>query len=145
MKARTAAAIGSVLALAGAALAAAAFGSTTTAQKLKITERDYTLAFTPRSMAPGSVTFVVHNAGRVAHALAVSGPGLATVRTTSIAPGATRTLRVTLGQGTFKLWCPLGRHAASGMKMTLRVGAAPVVPPPATTTNGGYGGGDDGY
>jgi hypothetical protein len=78
----------------------------------------------------------------------VSGPGLATVRTAVIAPGATRTLKVTLGRGTFKLWCPLGRHAAAGMKSTLSIGAAPVVAPPATTTNGGgsgYGSGDDGY
>jgi hypothetical protein len=57
-------------------------------------------------------------------------------------------LKVKLATGTFKLWGPLGRHAAAGMKTTLRVGAAPIVPPPATTTNGGgydpYPG-DDGY
>jgi plastocyanin len=147
MKIRTAAAIGSALALAGAALAATAFGSPTAAQTVKITERDYALAFTPRSLAPGPVTFTIRNTGHVAHALAVSGPGLSTVRTAVIAPGATRTLKVTLGRGTFKLWCPLGRHAAAGMKTTLSVGAAaPVVTPPATTTDGGgYGSGDDGY
>jgi plastocyanin len=139
MRLPAAVAIGAVLALSGAALAATAVGSTAAAQTVKVTEREYALAYTPRSVAPGKVTFTVRNVGRVAHALAVSGPGLATVRTPTIAPGATRTLKVTLGRGTFKLWCPLGRHAAAGMKTTLRVGAATIVPPPATTTNGGYG------
>jgi plastocyanin len=140
-------ALGFALALAGAVLAATAVGSTTAAQKVKVTERDYALAFTPKSLAPGPVTFTVRNTGHVAHALAVSGPGLATVRTAAIPPGATRTLKVTVGRGTFKLWCPLGRHAAAGMKTTFTVGAAPLVPPPATTTNGGYAPypGGDGY
>ncbi len=138
----TAAAIGSALALAGAALAATAVGSTAAAQTVKVTEREYALAYTPRSVSPGTVTFTVRNIGRVAHALAVSGPGLAMVRTPTIAPGATRTLKVTLGRGTFKLWCPLGRHAAAGMRTTLRVGGSVAPPPPATTTSGGY---DPGY
>src|SRR6266550_1185744 len=106
MKLPTAAAIGLALALGGAALAATAVGSTTAIHTVKVTERDYALTFTPRSLAPGPVTFTVRNTGHVAHALAVSGPGLATVRTAAIAPGATRTLKVTLGRGTFKLWCP---------------------------------------
>jgi uncharacterized cupredoxin-like copper-binding protein len=145
MQLPTAAAFGAALVVGGAALAATAVGSTA-AQTVRVTERDYTLAFTPRSVAPGGVTFTVRNLGHVAHAFAVSGPGLATVRTPTIAPGATRTLKVTIGAGTFKLWCPLGRHAAAGMRVALRVGSAPVVAPPQTTTNGGgYDPGGNGY
>jgi plastocyanin len=100
---------------------------------VKVTEREYALSFTPRTVPPGTVTFSVRNAGHAAHALAVSGPGLKTVRTRAIAPGKTGTLTVTLGRGTFSLWCPLSRHAAAGMKTTLRVGTGPLVPIPTTT------------
>jgi plastocyanin len=99
------------------------------------------------SVAAGRVTFTVHNAGRVAHVIAIAGTGLATRRTPLIQPGATRTLAVTLGGGTFRVWCPVGRHAAMGMKATLKVRGAPVPAPPTTTNpDPGYGGGgDDGY
>jgi uncharacterized cupredoxin-like copper-binding protein len=87
----------------------------------------------------------VHNAGQVAHALSVSGPGLATRTTGSIQPGATKTLQVTLGGGTFKLWCPIGRHAASGMKTSISVHGV-ALPPIGTSTNVATmpGGGDYG-
>jgi plastocyanin len=147
MKLPAAAAAGLALALAGAVLAAAAVGSTTAAQTVKVTEREYALSFTPRSVAPGTVTFTVRNAGKVAHALAVSGPGLKMKRTATIAPGNTASLTVKLGKGTFTMWCPVGRHAAAGMKKTFSVGAAPKVgtptttneTPPTTTGGGGYG------
>jgi uncharacterized cupredoxin-like copper-binding protein len=128
-----AAATGAALALVGAVLAATAVGSPAAKTTVKVTEREYALSFTPRTVAPGTVTFSVRNAGHAAHALAVSGPGMKTVRTSSIAPGKTGTLTVTLRRGTFSLWCPLGRHAAAGMKASLRVGTGPLVPIPTTT------------
>ena len=85
---------------------------------------------------------VVHNAGHVAHALSVSGPGLAATSTPTIQPGATKTLKVTLGSGTFTLWCPVGGHAAAGMKTSLAIrgsAAAPVLPSMPTTTDSGNG------
>jgi plastocyanin len=133
MKLPAAAAAGAALALVGAVLATAAVGSPAAKTTVKVTEREYALSFSPRTLAPGPVTFSVKNAGRVAHALAVSGPGLKTVRTRSIAPGKTASITVTLGRGTFTLWCPLGRHAAAGMKTTFRVGSGPLVPVPTTT------------
>jgi hypothetical protein len=71
--------------------------------------------------------------------------------TGTIRPGATKTLRVTLGGGTFTVWCPIGSHAASGMKASLTVRGA-VLPPVGTSTGavtdpmgGGYDGGGYGY
>jgi hypothetical protein len=73
---------------------------------------------------------------------------MSAVKTTPmIAPGATRALTVSLGGGSFKLWCPLGSHASLGMKTTLTlrgpvVGGTPTTPTPTTPMDPGYGGGD---
>jgi plastocyanin len=146
MKLPAAAAAGVALALAGAVLAAAAVGSTAAAKTVKVTEREYAIAFTPRSIAPGNVTFTVRNVGKVGHALAISGPGLKMKRTAIIAPGKTASLSVKLGTGNYTMWCPVGRHAAAGMKKTFAVGSAsPKVGTPTTTgqtpttTGSGYG------
>src|SRR3954447_17234700 len=110
MKIPAAAVTGVILVLAGAVLAAAAFGSSQAATTVKVTEREYALAFAPRSIAPGTVTFTIRNTGKVAHALAISGPGVKMKRTASIAPGKTGTLTIKLRKGSFSMWCPLGRH-----------------------------------
>src|SRR5689334_20028916 len=133
MKLPAAAAAGLALALAGAVLAAAAVGSTAAATTVKVTEREYAISFTPRSIAPGNVTFTVRNAGKVGHALAISGPGPKMKRTATIAPGASASLTVKLGKGNYTIWCPVGRHAAAGMKTTFAVGASPKVGTPTTT------------
>jgi hypothetical protein len=133
-----------VLALGGAA-AALAIRSVPAKTTVTVTEREYRISLSTKTPPAGVVRLVVRNAGHVAHALSISGPGLATRTTGSIAPGATKTLLVTLGGGTFTVWCPVGRHAASGMKTSLSVRGA-VLPPIGTSTNSGtMPGYDDGY
>jgi hypothetical protein len=133
-----------VLALGGAA-AALAIRSVPAKTTVTVTEREYRISLSTKTPPAGVVRLVVRNAGHVAHALSISGPGLATRTTGSIAPGATRALLVTLGGGTFTVWCPVGRHAASGMKTSLSVRGA-VLPPVGTSTNSGtMPGYDDGY
>ena len=91
-----------------------------------MTEREYRISLSTKSLpTSGTVRLVVHNAGHVAHRLSISGPGLSAKTTPMIAPGLTRSLTVTLGGGSFKVWCPLGSHAASGMKTSLSVAVAP--------------------
>jgi hypothetical protein len=134
-----------VLALGGAATALA-IRSLPAKTTVTVTEREYRISLSKKALPAGPVRLVVHNAGHVAHALSVSGPGLATRTTGTIQPGATKTLQVTLGGGTFKMWCPIGRHAASGMRTSISVRGA-VIPSPGTSTNtdttpaGGYDGG----
>jgi hypothetical protein len=136
-----------VLALGGAATALA-FRSLPAKSTVTVTEREYRISLSTKTPPAGLVRLVVHNAGHVAHALSVSGPGLATRSTGTIQPGATKTLQVTLGGGTFTVWCPVGHHAAAGMKTSLVVKGA-VLPPVGTSTNtgttpgGAYGGGGD--
>ena len=145
-------AVVAALALAGAAVGAmaAAMAGPAGARKttVQVTEREYRISLSTKSLPSGVVRLVVHNAGHVAHKLSISGPGMSAVKTTPmIAPGATRALTVSLGGGSFKLWCPLGSHASLGMKTTLTlrgpfVGGTPTVPTPTTPMDPGYGGGD---
>jgi uncharacterized cupredoxin-like copper-binding protein len=135
------------LALAGAALAAVmSHGSASAVTTIKVTEREYKLTLSKRTTAAGTVTFTVHNAGHVKHALAVSGAGSSGVKkTSSIAPGKSRTLTVKFTSGgTVQVWCPMPGHAALGMKASLRVsgGTASVPPPGVSTTPNTSTGGD---
>ena len=119
-----AAAIAIALALAGAALAAVmSHGSTTAATAIKVTEREYKLTLSKRTVPAGTVAFTVHNAGHVKHALAVSGGGLSGVKKlAAIAPGKARTLTVKFTRaGAVQVWCPMPGHAALGMKTSLKL------------------------
>lgn len=120
-----AAGLAASLALAGAAVAAVvgkhASGSTT----IKVTEREYRISLSSTSAKAGSVTFVIHNAGKLTHKLDVAGGGLKkTAGIPGIAPGATRKLTVTLTGGNVSLWCPVPGHAALGMKTSLKIAGA---------------------
>ena len=129
------------LALGGVVVGALAGRSAPTPSTVKVTEREYRIALSVRTLPAGPVLLVVYNAGHVAHALSVSGHGLATTTTPVIKPGATRTLRLTLGRGTFTLWCPVGGHAAAGMKasLTTRGALVPIVTSTHSTPVGGGG------
>lgn len=132
-----AAAAAVALALAGAAVAALHGHAGTT---VKVTEREYHITLSKASLAAGTVTFAIHNAGKLAHGLALAGAGLKTVKIAHIAPGATRTLTVKVAGGTLSLWCPVPGHAALGMKASLAVKGAAAsggASSGGTTTTGG--------
>ncbi len=133
-----AAAVAVALALAGAALAAAMSRSGThAAQAITVTEREYKLTLSRRTVSAGTVTFTVHNVGHVKHALAVSGAGVSGVKKlAAIAPGATRTLTVKFSKGgTVEVWCPIPGHAALGMKAALKLsGGTATLPLPGVST-----------
>jgi uncharacterized cupredoxin-like copper-binding protein len=129
------------LALAGAAMAAIAGGRATHKSAITITEREYHIALSTKTVPAGTVTFTVHNVGKLVHKLDIAGAGLkSTVRVPSIAPGRTRSVTVSLAGGTLSLWCPVPGHAALGMKASLKVSGGStstgVSPAPATTTTG---------
>jgi uncharacterized cupredoxin-like copper-binding protein len=135
------------LALAGAAAGALAGQSAPRKTTVQVTEREYRISVSTKTLPAGTVRLVVHNAGKVAHRLSISGPGLAAKTTPAIAPGATRAMTVSLGGGSFTLWCPVASHASLGMKTTLKlkgavVGGTPTTPTPTPPMDPGYGGGD---
>jgi uncharacterized cupredoxin-like copper-binding protein len=127
------------LALGGAAMAAVAGSASPAKTTVKVTEREYHIAISTTSLKAGVVTFSVHNAGKIAHELDIAGGGLSsTVRVSTISPGKTRTVTVTLGTGKLSLWCPVPGHASLGMKTSLKVAGTTAVatsgnPPPTQT------------
>jgi hypothetical protein len=108
-----------------------------------VTEKEFSIALTPRRIPVGVTRLVVRNKGLYAHSLAVK-VGTTTKRTALIKPGTSATLIVTLKKGKTALWCPVPGHAARGMKATLAVGVSATssttttsptttVPPPTYT------------
>jgi hypothetical protein len=116
------------------------------ARELTVDETEFRLDLSETSLEPGTYTFVVRNAGAVEHALELEGRGVAEAATGTLAPGESAELTVTLEEGSYVLFCPIGDHAAQGMKLELSVGgappAAPEPEPPAGGGYGSYGGGD---
>ncbi len=112
------------LVLAGAAVAALTAHSRAMGARLMVTESEYKLSLSKQKLAPGMVTIVVTNKGKLAHSLSISGPGLKKrLFAGTIAPGSSRTATVKLKAGSFTLWCPVDGHAGLGMKTTLKVGS----------------------
>jgi uncharacterized cupredoxin-like copper-binding protein len=137
------------------ALAALALGAAAAAQArvavptVTVAMKEFKLTPSTTALKAGRVTFVAVNRGRFPHALSIAGSGVR-ARTATVAPGKSARLTVTLKNGAYRLWCPVGTHASLGMKLSLRVGGAPsaggtggtVTTPPTTTTGSGY---DPGY
>jgi uncharacterized cupredoxin-like copper-binding protein len=128
-----AAGVAVALALAGAAVAAVAARGSAAVTTVKVTESEYHIRLSAKSVPAGTVRFVVHNAGKIAHAFDLAGGGHGTVAVGTIAPGATRTKTVKLAGGAIALWCPIPGHAALGMKASLHVAGAAAPSSPATT------------
>jgi len=139
-----AAGMAGMLALAGAAVAAVHGHGGARGTTVKVTEREYRISLSVKSLPAGTVTFSVHNAGHITHELALSGAGLRTVHVRAIAPGKTRSVTVKLSQGTLSLWCPLPGHASLGMKASLKLQGATASSGGTTgvTTTGGTTTGD---
>ena len=75
----------------------------------------------PKVPHTGEITITVKNVGAVTHALTVDTPS-GPVKTGSIAPGKTATLKVNISKaGTYKFFCPIPGHEAAGMKGSLVV------------------------
>jgi uncharacterized cupredoxin-like copper-binding protein len=121
------------LALAGAAVAAINGHAARAATVVKVTEREYHISLSKTALPAGTFTFSIHNAGKIAHQLDLSGSGIRLKHVASIAPGTTRTITVKLTGGKLSIWCPLPGHAADGMKASLRVQGA-------TSSSGGSAG-----
>jgi nitrite reductase (NO-forming) len=86
-------------------------------QTIQATETEFKIALAPSSLKVGPVTFVVKNAGKIPHDLAiVGGP-----KTPLIAPGKSATLTTTLKAGPIELYCTVPGHKQAGMDLKLTV------------------------
>jgi uncharacterized cupredoxin-like copper-binding protein len=75
----------------------------------------------PQTLPAGPTTFVVKNAGAANHNFEIQGQGIDQVFPSNLAPGETQTMQVDLKAGMYRVWCPVGSHAARGMDMQLTV------------------------
>jgi len=91
---------------------------------IKVTESEWKVQLPASSaLKSGNYTFQVHNAGKIAHNLAIQGPGVpANDVTPDIAPGGDGTLKVTLQTGSYTLYCAVPGHKQLGMVAKLSVG-----------------------
>jgi glucose/arabinose dehydrogenase/uncharacterized cupredoxin-like copper-binding protein len=91
----------------------------------------------PTELPAGPTTFAVTNNGTMAHNFEIEGQGLEQVFEENLQPGESNTLQVDLPPGDYRVYCPVGNHAAQGMELTLTVteaAGAGTVPQAMTTT-----------
>ena len=92
------------------------------ASRVTATESEYKIVLSRTSLKAGTYTIVAINKGKIAHSLAVNGPGVAHKRIAgTIAPGSSKTLTVTLRKGSYDVYCPVDGHRALGMDRKLSV------------------------
>jgi hypothetical protein len=94
--------------------------------QVRLSEWKITLA--PSTVPPGPVAFRVTNAGSIEHAFEVEGHGVER-STPQIKPGADTVFQMTLAQGDYEAYCPVGKgsHKMLGMKGVLNVQRARAV------------------
>jgi uncharacterized cupredoxin-like copper-binding protein len=109
-----------------------------------VTLKDFSITVAPgTTFAPGAYTFVVTNQGPSSHNLTIDGPGVSDAATPTFAPG-TKTLTVTLSNGTYDLFCSVPGHKALGMNTHITVGSSSAAVAPGGTSSGGGGGSSSG-
>jgi plastocyanin len=108
--------------VAGLLLTALAFGGAAAPPAVNVKLSEWTVELSEGTIAAGTVTFTVTNAGSIPHALEVEGQGIEQ-ETGLIQPGASATLTLTLKPGTYEVYCPVGNdsHKKLGMETRLKV------------------------
>ena len=117
---------------------AAARESGGAAATVRVTEKEWSVKPAPASAKPGKVTFVVRNAGKLAHEFVVLktniAPGKLPIKGSRAAepgrvgklaqfkPGATKRLTLTLKAGKYVLICNVPAHYKAGQFGAFRVG-----------------------
>lgn len=90
--------------------------------RIEIVLTEYEMKPSRIRVRPGSVQFVLRNEGRFAHNFHVEGPGVDTTAE-KFSPGRTARLEFSLGEGEYKISCPLSNHDQRGMHGRLVVAA----------------------
>jgi uncharacterized cupredoxin-like copper-binding protein len=90
------------------------------AQTVPVTETEFKITLPSTTLKAGAVTFNVKNAGKIEHDLVITGNGL-TAGTPRFPGGQSKTLKVTLKPGTYKLFCSVPGHEQAGMLENITV------------------------
>jgi plastocyanin len=90
---------------------------------LAVSESEWKVVLPPSAkLKPGTYTLHVTNKGTVVHNLYVNGPGVKNKGTRNLNPGQSANLTVTLGTGTYDVYCAIPGHKQLGMDAKLPVG-----------------------
>ena len=103
----------------GGAAAAGSSGGQGTTVDVKATEYAFSLPTT--TFSPGRYTFTMADDGHASHAMEIQGPGISGAKSSTVGPGSTATLTVSLQSGSYTLFCPIPGHRQAGMQTTLTV------------------------
>jgi len=95
--------------------------ATSAAKIVRVQEQEFKILPASLRVPAGTIVFVVKNAGKISHDLAISGPKLAK-KTRLIDAGGSVKLVVKLAKGRYTLYCSVPGHRQLGMKATLTVG-----------------------
>ena len=102
--------------------------------RVTATETEYKIVLSQTTLSPGTYTFVAMNKGHIGHSLEIDGPGVSDKRIGgTIPPGSSKTLTVTLGKGTYEVYCPVDSHKKLGMDTHVMVGGSAQGSSPAST------------
>jgi plastocyanin len=109
---------------ASATTAAAATGTGTAAAAagtpVAVSEKEFSIDLAPTSLAAGTYTFNVANAGQFKHNLVIEGNGVDATSDT-FTGGQSGALTVKLAPGTYDVYCSIPTHKAKGMDLTITV------------------------
>ena len=92
-------------------------------QTIQVAASDFEFDPAELTADPGEISFELTNDGEAPHALEIEGNGVEESSET-IDAGASTTLTVTLEEGTYEIYCPVGNHKDMGMVGTLTVGSS---------------------
>ncbi len=106
----------------GPGTSAPAGGSSAAGTAVQVTEKEFSIRLAQQRLTAGTYTLQVNNSGSASHNLTVDGPGVSDKATSTIDPGGTGQLTVTLQQGSYELYCSIDGHKDQGMDLKVQVG-----------------------
>lgn len=94
--------------------------STATGAVVQVQLDEYTIHM-PTTIPGGDITFQIKNTGTHDHNIRIQGEGIDATLPNNLSGGQTAELKAQMTPGTYKVTCPVGPHAAMGMRLELTV------------------------
>src|SRR3954468_15923723 len=91
------------------------------AQKVPVSEKEFSIALPSKSLKAGSYTFAVQNQGKIQHDLTIDGDGVKDKKTKLIDGGQSANLSVNLKPAKYRFYCSVPGHEQAGMKVNVTV------------------------